>query len=151
MITNLRDGVSVCRRYDIGNQQQDGGGTRDERASRGEPDYATERRKYKPREQCVVERVVLSLKETFIIVIEGLSCTMSWDGREKLHLQAPINILYRPSNWWKMINYMVCRNNGMSSPEVANYDCRECNSKFNSLEEMDEHMKKVHNLKISNE
>ena len=46
---------------------------------------------------------------------------------------------------------MVCSNNSMSSPEDAVYDCRECNSKFNSLEEMDEHMKKVHNLKISNE
>ena len=100
MIANLREGVSVCRRYDIGNQQQDGGGTRDERASRRESDDATERRKYKPREQCVVERVVrpecasnlgevvVSLKKTFIIVIEGLFCTMSWDGRGKLHLQA---------------------------------------------------------------
>ena len=28
------------------------------------------------------------LKKTFIIVIEGLFCTMSWDGRGKLHLQA---------------------------------------------------------------
>ena len=64
---------------------------------------------------------------------------------------SPTNILYRLSNWWKMINYMVCSNNSMSSPEDANYNCRECNSKFNSLEEMDEHMKKVHNLKISNE
>ncbi len=63
----------------------------------------------------------------------------------------PTNILYRLCNWWKMINYMVCSNNSMSPPEDANYDCRECNSKFNSLEEMDEHMKKVHNLKISNE
>lgn len=100
MIANFREGVSVCRRYDIGNQQQDGGGTRDERASRRESDDATERRKYKPREQCVVERVVrpdcasnlgdvvVSLKKTFIIVIEGLFCTMSWDGRGKLHLQA---------------------------------------------------------------
>ena len=41
--------------------------------------------------------------------------------------------------------------NSMSSPEDANYDCRECNSKFKSLEEMDEHMRKVHNLKASNE
>ncbi|HET7242964.1 MAG TPA: hypothetical protein VFI64_06450 [Nitrososphaeraceae archaeon] len=63
----------------------------------------------------------------------------------------PTNILYRLSNWWKMINYKVCSNNSMTSPEDANYICRECNSKFNSLEEMDEHMKKVHNLKISNE
>jgi hypothetical protein len=39
----------------------------------------------------------------------------------------------------------------MTSPEDANYICRECNYKYNSLEEMDEHMKKVHNLKISNE
>ena len=89
MIANLREGVSVCRRYDIGNQEHDGGGTRDERASRRESDDATERRKYKPREQCVVERVVrpecasnlgevvVSLKKTFIIVIEGLFCTMS--------------------------------------------------------------------------
>ena len=63
----------------------------------------------------------------------------------------PTNVLYRLSNWWKMINYMVCSNTSMSSPEDANYDCRECNSKFNSLEEMDEHMRKVHNLKVSNE
>ena len=32
--------------------------------------------------------IVVSLKKTFIIVIEGLFCTMSWDGRGKLHLQA---------------------------------------------------------------
>ena len=48
MIANLREGVSVCRRYYIGNQQQDGGGTRDEGASRREPDYTTERRKTSP-------------------------------------------------------------------------------------------------------
>jgi hypothetical protein len=99
MIANLRKGVSVCRHHDIGNQQQDCGRTRDERASRREPDYATERWKYQPRERCMVERVVrpdcagnlgdvvVSLKKTFIIVIEGLFCTMSWDGRGKLHLQ----------------------------------------------------------------
>ena len=58
MIANLLKGVSVCRHHDIGNQQQDCGRTRDERASRREPDYATERWKYQPRERCVVERVV---------------------------------------------------------------------------------------------
>jgi hypothetical protein len=31
--------------------------------------------------------VVVSLKKTFIIVIEGLFSTMSCDGRGKLHLQ----------------------------------------------------------------
>ena len=99
MIANLREGVSVSRCYYIGNQQQDGGGTRDERASRRARlhDGASEN---KPRERYVVETVVrsdcvsnlgdvvVSLKKTFIIVIEGLFCTMSWDGRGKLHLQA---------------------------------------------------------------
>jgi hypothetical protein len=42
----------------VGNQQQDGGRTRDERANRRAPDYAAERRKYQPRERYVVETVV---------------------------------------------------------------------------------------------
>lgn len=44
----------------IGNQQQDAGRTRDERASRRARDYAAERRKYQHRERCVVETVVCS-------------------------------------------------------------------------------------------
>ncbi len=36
----------------------------------------------------------------------------------------------------------------MSSPEDANYKCRECSSKFKSIEELDEHMRKVHNLDL---
>lgn len=39
----------------------------------------------------------------------------------------------------------------MSSPEDANYNCRECSSKFKSIEELDEHMREVHNLRVSNE
>ena len=39
----------------------------------------------------------------------------------------------------------------MSSPEDANYNCRDCESKFGSLKEHDEHMHKIHKLHLSNE
>jgi len=39
----------------------------------------------------------------------------------------------------------------MSSPEDAKFNCRECASKFKSLEELDRHLKKDHDLKVSNE
>lgn len=39
----------------------------------------------------------------------------------------------------------------MYSAENRDYDCRECDSKFKSLEDLDEHMKKAHNLQVSNE
>ena len=32
----------------------------------------------------------------------------------------------------------------MSSPEDANYNCKDCKSKFESIKELDEHMRKVH-------
>ncbi len=33
----------------------------------------------------------------------------------------------------------------MSSPEDANYNCKDCKSKFKSIKELDEHMRKIHN------
>ena len=39
----------------------------------------------------------------------------------------------------------------MSSPEDANYNCWDCESKFGSLKEHDEHMHKIHKLHLSNE
>ena len=39
----------------------------------------------------------------------------------------------------------------MSSPEDANYNCRDCESKFSSLKALDEHMHKIHKLHLSNE
>ena len=32
----------------------------------------------------------------------------------------------------------------MSSPEDANYNCKDCESKFESIKELDEHMRKIH-------
>jgi len=32
----------------------------------------------------------------------------------------------------------------MSSPEDANYNCKDCTSKFKSIKELDEHMMKIH-------
>ncbi len=39
----------------------------------------------------------------------------------------------------------------MSSPENANYNCIECTCKFGTIEELDYHMRKDHNLEVSNE
>ena len=39
----------------------------------------------------------------------------------------------------------------MSSPEDANFNCRECTKKFQKIEELDEHMRKDHDLQVSNE
>jgi hypothetical protein len=38
-----------------------------------------------------------------------------------------------------------------SFQEDSNLNCRECDSKFKTLAELDEHMRKVHDLKVSNE
>ena len=32
----------------------------------------------------------------------------------------------------------------MSSPEDANYNCKDCESKFKSIKELDEHTRKIH-------
>ena len=45
---------------------------------------------------------------------------------------------------YTMAIWHVTQINNMSSPEDANYNCKECESKFQSIKELDEHMRKLH-------